>query len=92
MSTRHCGDVANVDRAHARVANWRDEVPFVRDHRMERQETLEVEIRTHSGIPSCKHCYAPGFEIDDEQQPTDLAARYSAVSWLTRSIASWRLT
>jgi hypothetical protein len=39
-------NVADVNRADARVADWRDEVPLRGDHRLECQETLEVQVRT----------------------------------------------
>ena len=41
-----CSNVADVNRADARVADWRDEVPLRDDHRLECQETSEVQVRT----------------------------------------------
>jgi hypothetical protein len=42
----HGSNVADVNRADPRVSDWRDEVSLRCDHRLERQETLEVQIGT----------------------------------------------
>jgi hypothetical protein len=45
--TRASGDgrnVADVNRALAGVADWRDEMPLRGDHRLECQETLKVQV------------------------------------------------